>query len=709
MKLLTYYSTSHYKFYKDFFEPSFNTYLKDDFQLHAIKVPQHCESGNFCTKGWQRTMLEKVNWIVENIDPTNTNPFVYSDCDVQFLNPIHADILKDLENFDIKFQDGGACYCAGFFIARQSNKILQFFKSVQEELLATIDKDGYWFSDQAVINNLLRKITKIKAGKLPRDKYFSYGTGAGTHAGPWRGNDFKVPETILMHHGNQCIGVENKHKLMTYVKNQVEDLRYTCRSPVLLVVYNRPELTTRVFEAIRKVKPSVLYIHADGPKAGEEECCAIVRGIVSEVDWSCRVVTQFSDTHLGCGKGVSRAITFLFQHEDRGIILEDDCLPSVTFFKFCDELLEYYKDNARVFRISGYNPCAEAVQKTSYGFSKYMFSWGWATWKRAWDLFSFTCPTEPLKQTDLAEDPTWWDQHGEYDQLLLKFKRGPSIDTWDNQWAFTCIVNHGLTIVPCKNLVENIGFGIKATHTHTACAAMRVKSNHMEFPLKHPKGLERDKIFEHNFFTVQSGKRKIIYKNYNENNCLPVITPPTVEDLRHVFNCYGTDKSIRHGYHNVYQPIFRDYIDKPVSLLEVGILAGSSIQAWLDYFPEGNIYCIDNFPYGKVCDIPVLKNQRVHWLKISSTDPDLEEVLKHSWNGVMFDFIIDDARHTLWNNQATLDVLKKFLKAGGTYFIEDLLYKPDQLKGLEEWAHITHHDLRGIYNMDSNILALTHT
>ena len=152
-------------------------------------------------------------------------------------------------------------------------------------------------------------------------------------------------------------------------------------SPVLFLVFNRPETTRQVFEAIRTAKPPRLYIAADGPRLereGERASCEEVRKIALEVDWECDVNTLFRVENLGCKRGPSEGISWFFEHEDEGIILEDDCLPDQSFFSFCEELLERYRNDTRIMAISG-NNFQHGRKRTeySYYFSRYFHGWGW--------------------------------------------------------------------------------------------------------------------------------------------------------------------------------------------------------------------------------------------------------------------------------------------------------------------------------------------
>jgi len=164
-------------------------------------------------------------------------------------------------------------------------------------------------------------------------------------------------------------------------------------TPILFLVFNRPNTTQRVFNVIRQVKPKQLFVAADGPrrdKGADEEKCEATREIVKQIDWDCEVKTLFREENLGCGKAVSSAITWFFENVEEGIILEDDCLPNLDFFGYCEELLDRYRDNREVMFIGGDNfQKGKKWGDASYYFSAYNHVWGWATWKRTWDIYDF--------------------------------------------------------------------------------------------------------------------------------------------------------------------------------------------------------------------------------------------------------------------------------------------------------------------------------
>jgi len=280
------------------------------------------------------------------------------------------------------------------------------------------------------------------------------------------------------------------------------------RTPVLLVIFNRPKTTQLVFEAIRQAKPTRLYIAADGPRKNVEsdiKNCAETRKIVEQVDWDCKVEILFRNENLNCGVGPSSAFTWFFEHEEEGIILEDDCLPSQSFFWFCQELLEYYRNDSRVMHIGG-NNFLNGWRKDkdySYYFSRSGYIWGWATWRRAWEKFDFNIKNyTKAKQADFFQ--YYFLNPIEKIYRLRKFNKtmaSKTVDWWDYQWDFARYSNSGLAIVPNTNLVKNIGFGDLATHTtNVNSQSSSMEANDIQFPLDHPPFLIRDVVSDKRYF-----------------------------------------------------------------------------------------------------------------------------------------------------------------------------------------------------------------
>ena len=266
---------------------------------------------------------------------------------------------------------------------------------------------------------------------------------------------------------------------------------------ILFLVFNRPDTTQQVFDAIRQAKPPRLYVAADGPRAtreGEAERCAVVRQIATLVDWHCEVFTLFREQNLGCGRAVSSAISWFFENEEQGIILEDDCLPSQSFFYYCQELLTRYSDDERVMCVSGGNfQRGQRVTSDSYYFSRYPHIWGWASWRRAWKHYDFELERWPSFRAarglrSLSDGNTLFESYWKN-----IFNSAREIDTWDYQWTFSCWAQNGLTVLPVVNQVTNIGFGSDSTHTMNASSPLaNMAALELQFPLAHPSLLIRN-------------------------------------------------------------------------------------------------------------------------------------------------------------------------------------------------------------------------
>lgn len=229
--------------------------------------------------------------------------------------------------------------------------------------------------------------------------------------------------------------------------------------PVLFLVFNRFDTTKEVFEQIRLAKPKKLYIASDGPRNnvdGEDEKVTQTRKwILDNIDWECSVKTRFSDCNQGCGKAISSAVSWFFKQEPEGIILEDDCVPSQSFFKFCEELLNKYRNDKRIWHISGDGFYEDGNVKESYYFAKIMHCWGWAGWADRWEKYKFDL--DWFDEKFLANFSNRYEVQDYFKEILHKMKNN-EIDTWDYQWTFTIAAQKGLCINPYKNLVKNIGY-----------------------------------------------------------------------------------------------------------------------------------------------------------------------------------------------------------------------------------------------------------
>jgi hypothetical protein len=269
----------------------------------------------------------------------------------------------------------------------------------------------------------------------------------------------------------------------------------TFETPVALFVFNRPETTRRVFEAIAKIRPARLLLIADGPrtdKTGEAEACQQVREIVDRIDWPCEVSKNFADDNLGCEERVISGLDWVFSLVEEAIILEDDCLPDLSFFPFCQELLERYRGDSRIAYISGCNLVEKHLNASaSYFFSQIGGIWGWATWRSAWQRYDRYLKDWPqLRREKMLEEIFDEPQVVAYWAKIfdaMHENRGPN--TWDYQWQYTCLKNNALAAVSSVNLISNIGFGVGATHTTEEDARFVVPATQLKFPLKHPISL----------------------------------------------------------------------------------------------------------------------------------------------------------------------------------------------------------------------------
>ena len=264
---------------------------------------------------------------------------------------------------------------------------------------------------------------------------------------------------------------------------------------ILFIVYKRPMQTRLVFEEIRKAKPKKLFIAGDGPKKGNQDDfnkVEEVRNIFDTIDWDCDLKTLFFSENQGSKVTESSAIDFFFSNVDEGIILEDDCLPNESFFKFCATLLEKYRDNQRIMHIGGNNFLPESSGTgPSYYFSVHAHGWGWATWKRAWKNYDVAMLDFPNFKKSRPREGLFADykMRKYYLEIFDKVHRG-LVDCWDYQWSFAISKANGLAIVPSVNLVTNIGFGIDGTYcTDESHPASNIKTKIIE-NIKHPESIE---------------------------------------------------------------------------------------------------------------------------------------------------------------------------------------------------------------------------
>ena len=287
---------------------------------------------------------------------------------------------------------------------------------------------------------------------------------------------------------------------------------------VAFIFFNKIDTTKKVFEQICKAKPKKLYLISDGARADKQGEAEIVNDlrqwVESSIDWDAEVVKLYAEQNMGCGNRIKSGLDHVFGHEEKAIIVEDDCLPTQSFFIFCEDLLEFYKDKHQVMMVSGSNclPRSKYSIAEDYTFTSRPWIWGWATWARAWKLYD----------EKMAEWPYIRDQGllaGLYDaemQYKVEWLSGfndvydGKLDTWDYQWFYTILTNNGLSIAPKYNLVKNLGFASgEATHTTDEIPdyleEAYSETENMVFPIKHVNYIMRDWKFDQAFEKVSRG------------------------------------------------------------------------------------------------------------------------------------------------------------------------------------------------------------
>ena len=271
------------------------------------------------------------------------------------------------------------------------------------------------------------------------------------------------------------------------------------KTPVAFLIFNRPDTAARVFEAIRSARPHKLLVVADGPRPdrpGEAEKCDATRAIIEQVDWPCEVLKNYSDTNLGCKRRVSSGLDWVFETAPEAIILEDDCLPHPSFFRFCEELLERYREDERIGIISGDNfQFGKRRTHDSYYFSRYAHIWGWASWRRTWQKYDAEMKLWPVvKRHEWLSDILRDKKLVRYWIAIFDDVFNNEIDTWDYQLNFACWINSILNIMPNDNLISNIGFRADASRTTKKNKFSEMPISEMRFPLLHPRIIIRDAL-----------------------------------------------------------------------------------------------------------------------------------------------------------------------------------------------------------------------
>ncbi|QNJ07693.1 nucleotide-diphospho-sugar transferase [Synechococcus sp. Minos11] len=285
-------------------------------------------------------------------------------------------------------------------------------------------------------------------------------------------------------------------------------------NPILFLFFNRPYTTQKVFQSIQLARPRRLYLACDGPRScnlDDQSNISICKSIVSHIDWDCKVETLYRETNLGCKLAVSSAISWFFSHESQGLILEDDCLPSKSFFTFCDHMLNKYSHDPNIWHISGASLFPDLHPRASHHVSIYPGIWGWATWANRWENYSLNFPgfSDHKSLRRLVNHPI---DHIFWSNLFSSVKYR-SLDTWDYQWLFTIWLNNGFCITPNSNLISNIGFDSNATHTTDINSQVanrplgELPSTSLPLVDSSLTGQQKDDLLRHQYFSQSFSKR----------------------------------------------------------------------------------------------------------------------------------------------------------------------------------------------------------
>lgn len=303
--------------------------------------------------------------------------------------------------------------------------------------------------------------------------------------------------------------------------------------PVVMIVFNRLDTTSKVFEQVRRVKPSKLYIISDAPRRKKNEAekvDAVRRYIETHIDWECEKHFDYAVENMGCQTRVSSGLDSVFQTEEMAIILEDDCVPHPDFFRFCEEMLYQYKDDERIMHISGCNLVPNYKPDEPYVFCTFYSVWGWATWRRAWKKFDFSMQHYPV----FREKKIMYQLLPESEAMIVEGEMDRVYDgrmnSWAYRWTLSCLMNHGLGITPSVNLVENIGIGREdATHTKNDKVGYRFDMESLSFPISKPDTMYRDYMHEAEI------AKKYYHVNFLQKMIIRYCSDATVKRIKKIY------------------------------------------------------------------------------------------------------------------------------------------------------------------------------
>lgn len=281
--------------------------------------------------------------------------------------------------------------------------------------------------------------------------------------------------------------------------------KFELKTAIAFCVFNRLTTTKKVFKEIQKAKPPRLYIIADGPRTDQKDDKAkieAVRKFIEEnIDWECSVYKNYADRNLGCGKRMPSGLDWVFETEEEVIVLEDDCVPKLSFFKYCQDMLEYYRYDDNILMISGNNPYSGYYEsRESYFFTKVPFVWGWATWKKSWELYDFDLKSFPDNRRnpvfrEVFPRLSYWVYMAEFEALYKQ-----QYDAWDYQLLYATVLCHKLNVVPARSLVENVGLGEESTHTDKLPDWMNQNAGEISFPISFREKIVWDRTFDMGYF-----------------------------------------------------------------------------------------------------------------------------------------------------------------------------------------------------------------
>lgn len=280
---------------------------------------------------------------------------------------------------------------------------------------------------------------------------------------------------------------------------------YQVKHAVVLFIFIRLDSVLEILGRLSQVKPKRLYIVGEGHRLDKplekERVLEVRKRVRDSIDWPCEVHENFVELDIGAGRRISSGIDWVFEHEDKAIFIEDDVIPSLSFFRFCDEMLIKYEHQSNIMAISGNNVIPDFEINASYTFSSIPFIWGWATWKRAWKYYDYMISSwKDVKKSGLMKKK--FQNKRFYELREHEFDLAyQGIDfTWDYQWAYQLLLQDGLCVVPHKNLVRNVGIGEGATNTKDEQPMQNIQEDEIWFPLRHPELIKINQAYDEYYF-----------------------------------------------------------------------------------------------------------------------------------------------------------------------------------------------------------------